>query len=113
MTRKGTGMILLILAGILFWFWYRRTQSIPARASLPDHAFPAKVKLWVAPDSNSIPQNDSGQLIRYGKKLIHETARYLGPQGSVGPYSNGMNCQNCHLESGTRVWAGNFGSVAA
>ena len=73
----------------------------------------AKSNLWVAPDSGTIPQNDSGQLIRYGKKLIHETARYLGPKGTVGNYSNGMNCQNCHLESGTRAWAGNFGSVAA
>ena len=24
-----------------------------------------------------------------------------------------MNCQNCHLEAGTRAWAGNFGAVAA
>jgi len=113
MTRRGVGIILLILAGMAFWFWHRGTPSLQVGASLQDHVLPSKNKLWTAPDSNSIPQNDSGQLIRYGKKLIHETARYLGPRGTVGHYANGMNCQNCHLESGTRVWAGNFGSVAA
>src|SRR5450631_3712935 len=113
MTRKGAGIVLLILTGIAFWFWHRGTPTIKAGVSLLDQGLPAKAKLWTAPDSNSIPQNDSGQLIRYGKKLIHETARYLGPQGTVGHYTNGMNCQNCHLESGTRAWAGNFGGVAA
>jgi thiosulfate dehydrogenase len=113
MARNGAGIILLVLTGIAFWFWNKGTSPIQAGATLTNHTTPVKAKLWTAPDSNSIPKNDSGQLIRYGKKLIHETAHFLGPQGSVGHYSNGMNCQNCHLESGTQAWAGNFGSVAA
>lgn len=25
--------------------------------------------------------------------------------------TNGMNCQNCHLDAGTKVWGNNYGSV--
>jgi thiosulfate dehydrogenase len=51
--------------------------------------------------------------LRYGRELIVQTAAYLGPQGSVMQASNGMNCQNCHLDAGTRVFGNNYGSVAA
>ena len=113
MTRTRAGILLLVLVGVLYWFWPKKSQSTLADKSPESPVLPATIKLWTAPDTNSIPQNDSGKLIRYGKILIHETARFLGPKGTVGHFSNGMNCQNCHLESGTRVWAGNFGSVAA
>jgi thiosulfate dehydrogenase len=113
MTRTGLGIILLVLIGILAMFWPRGSHTTLEAKNGADHKLPAKSKLWTAPDSSSIPQNDSGKLIRYGKILIHETARFLGPKGTLGHFSNGMNCQNCHLESGTRAWAGNFGSVAA
>lgn len=113
MTRNGLGVILLILTGALFWFWHQDKAPKQAGIILQGRVIPAKVSLWTAPDSNTIPHNDSGQLILYGKELIHETARYFGPRGSIGIHANGMNCQNCHLESGTRAWAGNFGSVAS
>jgi thiosulfate dehydrogenase len=50
-------------------------------------------------------------LVRYGRELIANTAAYLGPQGSVGHSTNGMNCQNCHLDAGTRPWGNNYGAV--
>ncbi len=65
--------------------------------------------LWHAPDTASIP-ND---LTRYGRKLIANTSFYLGPKGMVDSISNGMNCQNCHLDAGTRPYGNNFGSVAS
>ncbi len=83
------------------------------KANLPIPVLAAREPLWAAPDSNTIPRNDSGDLIRYGKKLIGSTSKYFGPRGSIGHNSNGMNCQNCHLDAGTRVWAGSFGSVAS
>lgn len=113
MTRKVMGILLLLLVGALFWFWRRDKAPLKSISNLQGNALVKKVQLWTAPDSNTIPQNDSGRIILYGKKLIHETSRYFGPKGSLGHNANGMNCQNCHLESGTRVWAGNFGSVAA
>ncbi|NII24661.1 c-type cytochrome [Pseudoflavitalea sp. X16] len=68
---------------------------------------------WEAPDTASIPFTAEGDLIRYGRSLIAKTAHYLGPEGIVRPISNGMNCQNCHLDAGTRPWGNNYSAVAA
>jgi thiosulfate dehydrogenase len=68
---------------------------------------------WEAPDTAAIPHTAQGCLIRYGRALIVNTALYLGPQGIVKRVSNGMNCQNCHLEAGTKPWGNNYGAVAA
>ncbi len=67
--------------------------------------------IWQAPDTSSIPNNEEGKLIRYGRELIVHTSVYLGPKGKVRQISNGMNCQNCHLEAGTKPFANNFGAV--
>lgn len=68
---------------------------------------------WEPPDTSAIPHTESGDLIRYGKLLMEKTALFLGPEGSVQPISNGLNCQNCHLDAGTRPWGNNYGAVAA
>lgn len=65
--------------------------------------------LWQAPDTASMPNSE----VRYGRNLITKTAYYLGPKGIVSSISNGMNCQNCHLEGGTKPFGNNFGSVAS
>jgi thiosulfate dehydrogenase len=70
--------------------------------------------VWRGWNKYAIPDyNDSGRLIRYGFDLIVNTAYYLGPKGTVAQVSNGMNCQNCHLEAGTAPFANNFGKVYA
>lgn len=63
---------------------------------------------WKAPDSTTIPAGKAGWMIRYGKELIAHTAVYFGPKGSIAHVSNGMNCQNCHLEGGSRLFGNNF-----
>ncbi len=68
---------------------------------------------WSAPDINSLPNDSAGQLIRYGKELITNTSIYLGPKGSVEKITNGMNCQNCHLEAGAKPYGNCFSAVAA
>ena len=73
----------------------------------------AKAKVWEAPDTASIPRNNEGLLIRYGRDLIVRTSYYLGPHGKVMNISNGMNCQNCHLEAGTKPFGNNYASVAS
>lgn len=45
--------------------------------------------------------------------MIAHTAKYLGPKGTVQHSTNGMNCQNCHLEAGTKPWGLNYGAVYA
>lgn len=68
---------------------------------------------WRAPDSAAIPAGKQGDMIKYGKELIEHTAMYFGPNGSVAQLSNGMNCQNCHLRGGTRLYGNNFASFIA
>jgi thiosulfate dehydrogenase len=68
---------------------------------------------WTGAGANQIPVTEEGKLIRYGRNLIENTAYYLGPKGSVARISNGMNCQNCHLEAGTKPWGNNYGAVAS
>jgi thiosulfate dehydrogenase len=66
---------------------------------------------WEAPDTTKIPSTDEGRLIRYGRDLIANTAHYLGPKGIKAAISNGMNCQNCHLDAGTKSWGNNYSAV--
>lgn len=68
---------------------------------------------WTGAGENQIPVDSIGKEIRYGRNLIAHTAQYLGPKGSVAAITNGMNCQNCHLEAGTKPWGNNYGSVAS
>lgn len=68
---------------------------------------------WTAPDVNMIADAKQKEQVEYGRELIAHTAKYLGPNGSVLKMSNGLNCQNCHLQAGTAVWGNNYGSVAS
>jgi thiosulfate dehydrogenase len=66
------------------------------------------------PDTATIPHDDMGNMIRYGRDLVVNTAYYLGPNGTVGKYlGNKMNCTNCHLDAGTRPFGYNFFSTHA
>lgn len=71
-----------------------------------------KLTLWEGKNADYAPANDTGDLIRYGRELVANTAAYLGPHGSVAQITNGMNCQNCHLSAGTKPWGNNYGAVA-
>lgn len=70
---------------------------------------------WIAPSLylEQEPMGDERALLIYGEELIANTSKYLGPKGSVAALTNGMNCQNCHLSSGTLPWGNNFGAVYA
>lgn len=67
---------------------------------------------WSAPDTSEIPQTEEGNLIKYGRTLVINTAAFFGPKGSIAHVSNGMNCQNCHLNAGTKPFGNNFSLVA-
>jgi thiosulfate dehydrogenase len=58
-------------------------------------------------------QGEERALVIYGEDLIANTSKYLGPNGSVAHVTNGMNCQNCHLNAGRKTWGNNYGAVAA
>jgi thiosulfate dehydrogenase len=79
--------------------------SIPLSNVTPDE--------WQAPDINSLPDDERRKQIRYGHELITNTSLFFGPKGTIGSITNGMNCQNCHLDAGTRSFAGCFSAVAS
>jgi len=58
--------------------------------------------LWRGWNKYQIKPDDS--LAKYGRELIENTSYYLGPKGIVTQITNGMNCQNCHLNGGTVPW---------
>lgn len=69
--------------------------------------------MWSAPDWSSVDSEPNAADINYGKELVANTSVYLGPNGKVKAISNGMNCQNCHLQAGTVPLGNNYGAVAA
>lgn len=75
----------------------------------------SKDSLWLGKTPNMLPTDTSSHsaLIRYGYELVAHTSKYLGPNGQVKSITNGMNCQNCHLQAGAKSWGLNYGSVAA
>jgi thiosulfate dehydrogenase len=52
-------------------------------------------------------------LIKYGRQLVVNTSYYLGPKGVIAHKSNGLNCQNCHLNAGTKLFGNNFSLTAS
>lgn len=83
-----------------------RTRVTEAPAARARRSVPADA--WKAPDSNTIPAGKAGEMIRYGRDLLAHTAQYLGPKGTVAQITNGMNCQNCHLDAGAKLFGNNF-----
>ncbi len=101
---------LIILLGTLLVFILVRPGHFEEMVS---QGGDQKIKFWEAPDTTLIPKTKDGDRIRYGRDLIARTSYYLGPHGKVVQISNGMNCQNCHLEAGTKPFSNNYGSVAS
>jgi thiosulfate dehydrogenase len=103
----GLGLLLLMYPSFWTSAESKITSSNKAVEPKIDNAF------WVPPDTSHIPSNEEGELIRYGHKLVARTSYYLGPHGKVQSLSNGMNCQNCHLQGGRKVFGNNYSAVAS
>jgi len=75
---------------------------------------PADTLVYTPPDTATIPHDKFGDMVRYGRELMANTAVYIGPNGKVGHYTgNKMNCTSCHLDAGTRAFGFNFFSSHA
>jgi thiosulfate dehydrogenase len=75
--------------------------------SVPVSAF------WQPADVFAIADEQKSDQVLYGRDLIIHTAYYLGPKGRIAQQTNGLNCQNCHLDAGTKPFGNNYGSVAS
>ncbi len=107
-SRRILFFLLLALLIVILVIVSTRPGLINFNSSKDDHN-----SLWKSPDPNTIPKGEQGDLIRYGRDLIIRTSYYLGPKGKVNLMSNGMNCQNCHLDAGTKPFGNNYSAVAS
>ncbi len=110
-------ILLVALVGLMSFlvynsFDYKKSTSADSSAVYvaPDSNF---THLWTAPSEWRMMYlaPEEKDLVQYGKELIAHTSDYLGPKGSVKSISNGMNCQNCHLNAGTQPWGNNYFAV--
>ena len=105
---------LVVLMSFLVYnsFDYKKSTSADSTAVYvaPDSNF---THLWTAPSDWRMMYlaPEEKELVVYGRELIAHTSEYLGPKGSVKSISNGMNCQNCHLNAGTQPWGNNYFAV--
>lgn len=93
---------IVIILGIIFW----------SKLFKSTHKTDSSIE-WHAPDTSRLSSTAEGQLILYGRQLISNTSKYLGPKGTVAAITNNMNCQNCHLDAGSKSFGNCFSAVAA
>ena len=105
---KAAALTLILSAGFVAAF---DSQVLPVHTTYLVTSSAKPDSLWLAPNVGDLPENKQGQLILYGRDLVAHTAKYLGPKGSVRQNTNGMNCQNCHLEAGTKIMGNNYAAV--
>jgi thiosulfate dehydrogenase len=111
-------LLIVVMIAIPIGYYISRLPESPDVTMEEMPATLAEVKaivqeFWIAPETSTISDAAEKENVEYGKELIAHTAKYLGPNGSVKSISNGMNCQNCHLQAGTAVFGNNYGSVAS
>jgi thiosulfate dehydrogenase len=71
---------------------------------------------WVVPDESKIPNNEYGNAIRYGKKLLLETYNIIGPNvkdEKMRFTGNNYSCSSCHAEAGTVKYQAGFVGIHA
>lgn len=109
----GAIVALIALPFLVIFGDYSNALTVSVDSNLTAQNNSSTSIYWQAPDIQAIADVEQRKLVEYGKDLIAHTAKYLGPNGSIKPISNGMNCQNCHLDAGTRTFGNNYGAVAA
>ena len=77
--------------------------------SITESAEFSKEKSYITIDTSKIPDDQFGESVRYGRKLMLRTSYYIGPNGINGKYlGNKMNCTNCHQDGGTKPFSLNL-----
>jgi thiosulfate dehydrogenase len=104
-------LLLLGYAGVVSMnFKIRETDHISGR----DTIWPVydKHKIREAPPLQLAGSASEKKLMLYGKDLVVNTQRYYGPDGILKNGAiNGLNCQNCHLDAGSRPFGNNYFAV--
>ncbi|HEY5408853.1 MAG TPA: c-type cytochrome [Ginsengibacter sp.] len=99
--------ILVIIFALIFFSVFLPACNInPDKEILNDSIAQAP---WYGWNKYQIKPEDS--LVRLGHDLIENTSYYFGPKGKIASITNGMNCQNCHMQAGIIPWGNNFSAV--
>lgn len=111
-------LLVITLLAMPFVFNYTNNADAPKEETVASQSplvpeVKDTVTYWTAPDISTIADAQQKSMVEYGQDLIAHTAKYFGPNGSVSKISNGLNCQNCHLQAGTAIYGNNYGSVAS
>lgn len=111
-TIKDNWPVALILGIILIVALADISKSLQSSSPKADSGKLAD-STWVPPSlytDRELTGTDR-EMVIYGEDIIANTSRYFGPRGSVAQISNGMNCQNCHLNAGRKNWGNNYSAV--
>jgi len=109
---KSNWQLVLIITAIVI---VTLVEIMKATKPSANEAFSSAMKdsSWIAPSLfiDNEPQGEEREMVIYGEDIITNTSRYFGPHGSVAQITNGMNCQNCHLNAGKKNWGNNYSAV--
>jgi thiosulfate dehydrogenase len=109
-SRWTRGLVLAVIGGLVLVMALPRDLFEPPPPTVASYTADS---LWLGPDTLQLAFLDTEReaQVLYGRELIRNTAYYLGPKGTVGALTNGMDCENCHLDAGTKPWGNNYGAV--
>ncbi len=110
------GATILMIGGALAAWFSELSAQQRAIAEARRQRWPVydKNKVWEAPDPYLADTDARAELIRYGQNLVARTQDYYGPSGIIRSGSiNGLNCQSCHLEAGSKPFGNNYFGVAS
>jgi thiosulfate dehydrogenase len=102
---------LFLLIGLFILFFTLKYYFLSNKKQVKSKT--EQTNMWNGPNialDTNIKDKDRS-LILYGQELIAHTSKYLGPYGKVAKITNGMNCQNCHLNAGNQAWGNNYWAV--
>ena len=109
MSRNSSMMLLaiviILVIGAMACERKDKTTSVESKSK-------TQKPIWIIPDTSEIADAGEARLVKYGRALIVNTAYYFGPKGVIAHKSNGLNCQNCHLNAGTKLDGNNFSMAA-
>jgi len=113
----GLVLMVMMLFGYIAYtgkgIWvFEKEPIVTEKSVVVEKSTAVQDTFWHAPEIASLDGNPAKEQILYGKDIIANTSKYFGPKGMLkANATNGMNCQNCHLDAGTRVFGNNYGNV--
>lgn len=108
-SKRVIAVLLLLFAAGYGSFSCGHSSAQP----FPECTYDSVSNTWTPADAALLPDTGRGALIAYGRDLFIRTSYFFGPNGKIASLSNGMNCQNCHLDAGARSFSNCLSAAAS